>query len=70
MMRPLRPLAAFIPMRQPPPWVLRVDYRALLADAKGLSSANEAPAELYNCTRHGEVDACHVRIFLHGYLFV
>jgi hypothetical protein len=50
--------------------VLRVDYRALLADAKGLSSANEAPAELYNCTRHGEVDACHVRIFLHGYLFV
>jgi hypothetical protein len=24
MMRPLRPLAALVPMRQPPPWVLRV----------------------------------------------
>ena len=35
MMRPLRPLAAFIPMRQPPPWVLRVGLQGTPGWCKG-----------------------------------
>ncbi len=45
-------------MCQPPPWVLCLDYVALLTDMLGLSSADEVCIELYNCTRHGKVDAC------------
>ncbi len=34
------------------------DYEMLLADALLLSSADEMCTKLYNCTRHGKVDAC------------
>jgi hypothetical protein len=37
------------------------DYEALLADALLLSSADEACTKLYNCARHGKVDACRFR---------
>ncbi len=45
-------------MRRPTLGCSASDYMALLADASGLSSANEARAKLYDCARHGEVDAC------------
>jgi hypothetical protein len=35
-----------------------LDYKVVLADALGLSSAKEVPAKLYDCTRHDKVDAC------------
>jgi hypothetical protein len=34
------------------------DYMALLADASGLCSVDEARAKLYDCARHGKVNAC------------
>jgi hypothetical protein len=37
------------------------DCEVLLANASGLSSADEAHADLYGCMRHSEVDACWFR---------
>ncbi len=39
-----------------------MDYEALLADALLLSSADEARTKLYDCARHGKVDACWFRL--------
>jgi hypothetical protein len=39
-----------------------LDYEALLADPSGLSSGYEACAKLYNCARHGKVNACQLRL--------
>jgi hypothetical protein len=55
------PTAPALPPSQcadPPLGCSASDYMALLADALGFSSANEAHTKLYNCVRHGKVNAC------------
>ena len=42
----------------PPLECTRAEFDALLRDAAGLADADEAAAELRDCARHGEVDAC------------
>ncbi len=42
----------------PPHGCSASDYKAVLADVSGLSSAEVACTELYSCARHSKVDAC------------
>mmetsp|Transcript_33315 Transcript_33315/g.60023 ORF Transcript_33315/g.60023 Transcript_33315/m.60023 type:complete len:517 (+) Transcript_33315:98-1648(+) len=46
------------PAIDPPLECTQSDFDALLSDAAGLTNHEEASAELLDCARHGEVDAC------------
>lgn len=46
------------PASDPPLECARSDFEALLGDAAGLADRADASAELLDCARHGEVDAC------------